>query len=76
MDRQSLAGRDAAEDLELADGGEAQVLEWMITAITLSQDAAELGQGLDHDHAGQQGLAGEVAFEKGFIALQCPAACR
>lgn len=76
MQGQRLARRNAAEDLELAHGGEADVAERMLTTVTLGQDAAELRKRFNHDDAWKQRLTWKVALQKGLIPLERPAGSR
>jgi len=67
-----VAGRNAAQDFELPHCGQPQVIEWWMVWPCLNQNATELCQGFDHDHAGQQRLPREMATKKFFVALQGP----
>ena len=67
-DGEGRAGGAGAEDLCVFHGSEADVTELSVDGIRLGDDAAELGDGLDHDHPGPQRVAGEMAFEELFLA--------
>ena len=67
-----LAGSDAAENLDLADGGEAEVFERRLARTSLDEDSAELGEGFDHENAGHERCAGKMTAEEFLVAFELP----
>lgn len=67
-----LAGGDAAEDFDLAHCSEAKIFQRGFAWAGLDQDAAELGEGLDHEHAGHERSIREMTAEEFLISLELP----
>lgn len=67
-----LTGRDAAENFDLAHRSEAEVFERGFAGARLNENATELSQRLDHQHAGHERSPGKMAAEKFFIPLELP----
>ena len=65
-----FTGLCGAENFCGANGGEFQIFERRNSRITLRDGARELRRGFDEQHAGHDGITGEVAAQERFIAPQ------
>eukprot|EP00903_Cladosiphon_okamuranus_P004137 g4135.t1 len=68
LDGEGGAGRGGAEDFRVFYRGEFEAGEDRFRGIRLGDDAAELGDGLDHDDARPDGFVREVPLEEFFFA--------
>jgi hypothetical protein len=71
-DVEDLTGGDAAEDFDLAHCGEAEVFQLGFAGAGLDEDAAKLGESLDHEDAGHEGCTGEMTAEELLAAFEFP----
>ncbi len=67
LDAQLVAGRHRAAELGPLDAGEDHQLLVAVGNLGHHDDAAGLGHGLHHQHAGHDGIAGKVALEKRLV---------
>ena len=67
-----LAGRDAAENFDLTHRSEAEVFERGFTRTGLNENAAQLGQRLDHQNTWHKRSTREMAAEKLLISFEFP----
>jgi hypothetical protein len=66
--KDGFAGTGGTQDFHVAKGGQLQSGERRDRRIALSDDASQLGDGLDKKDAGENRFARKMTAQKGFVA--------
>jgi hypothetical protein len=68
FEQDGFAGAGGAEDFHVAHRGEFQVAQRRDGGVALGNDAGKLRGGFGEQDTGEDGLAGEMAAQEGFVA--------